>query len=411
MQWAVAGRLDDLPLLEACLHDKRHDMEVEDTRGAWLWQLIQAVNAKERFRGALLCDLKTLTDDRSASQLCELAYFYATSGAEEFRKRLYDIVEQKPILDAPQLGESEILRLDGENGFLFAAKVRGRLLVDRGWEWDDETLLQDAVEQLGETRVVTLLESAKDKSVKNFHACWVREKYRNAGRRPQPSRQEKMQAISVDDIIAEAEKEKSEFGSFRGWGMHAKDDDLNKILEALWSTERPRTIVNFLKILSNRPMPSFDARLIEFCHHTDEEVRRWAFNSLEMNAHPLVREFAITNIQQGLLDPFFAGLLVRNYAKGDETLLLDAMELPSDVNQLHWLLMDVVKVLENNDEADPSKLAVVVYAHTPCTNCRFHAARLLHAKKVAPDWMRAECRHDASEECRKLFQDTTSPPP
>ena len=409
MQWAVAGRLDEIPLLEACLHDLRHDMQVEDSRGAWLWQLIQTVNGKERFSGPLLHHLREFTDDRSVHQLCELAYFYAATGDEHFRKRLYEIVEQKPVLDAPTLGEDEILRLDGEKGLLFAARVRGNLLADRGWEWDDDNLIHNAVEQLGETQTVTLLQKTTDKAVKNFYDCWVSEKRRLTERRQHPSHKEVMQAIDVDDIVAEAEKERPAIGLFRGWGMHAIDDDLNRILAALWSSKRPKAIVNFLRIFSNRPLPSFDPRLIEFCNHTDEEVRRRAFKSLEKNSHPLVREFAITSLQQGFGDRQFVGLLIKNYAKGDEKLILEAVELPNDVNELHWLLMDVIKVLENNNEADPSKLALVAYAHTPCENCRFDAARLLNSSKVVPNWMQAECCYDSSERCRKLFQDMTMP--
>jgi hypothetical protein len=409
MHWAVAGRLDETPLLEACLHDLRHDIQVEDSRGEWLWQLIQAVNSSERFSGPLLDNLRRFPDDRSVYQLCELAYFYAATGSEDFRQRLYEIVEQKPFIDAPRLGEDEILRLDGEKGFLFAAKVRGNLLIDRGWEWNDDSLIHDAVEQLGETQTVTLLQSTTDKSVKRFHDCWVNEKKRQTERSQQSNRKQEMQAIGVDDIIAEVEKERPAIALFRRWGMHAIDDDLNKILEAMWSTKRPKAVVNFLRIFSNRPLPSFDPRLIEFCNHTDEEVRRWAFKSMENNSHPLIREFAITNLQQGVRDGRFVGLLIRNYAKSDETLILGAMELPNDLNELHWLLGDVIKVLENNSDADPSKLALVAYVHTPCEICRFDAARLLNSSKVAPDWMPAECRNDSSERCRELFLDTTKP--
>ena len=362
MQWATTGKLEDKPLIKACLHDLRHDMQVEDSRGSWLWQLIQAVNGEQRFRNQLVEELRELPDARSIYQLCELAYCYAAQGDDEFRKRLYEIVEQKPVPDSPGLGEDEILRLDGQDAFVFAAKVRGTRLASREWEWHDASLIHDATEQLGETQVGKLLKSTTDKSVKRFHDCWLAEKKRDSERKPQPSRKEQMQETSVDEIIAEAESQRPGIGFFRGWGMHASDDDLNTVLQGLWSVDHPKVILNFLRVFSNRPLPTFDPRMIEFCNHSDEQVRLWAFNALQMNSHPLVREFAVTNIRQGLRDRFFGGLLIRNYAAGDENLLLEALELPEDVNELHWLLMDVIKVLENNEEADPSKLALVVYA-------------------------------------------------
>ncbi len=128
MQWAIGGRLDDEPLLEACLHDQRFDGQVEDSRGDWLWKMVQAVGAAERFRVPILHALYDLSDSRSATQVCELARCYAKQGDEAFRSQLYEIVAKRPFEDTPWLGEEEIIAVDGEQGFLFAARVRGRLL-------------------------------------------------------------------------------------------------------------------------------------------------------------------------------------------------------------------------------------------------------------------------------------------
>ena len=63
------------------------------------------------------------------------------------------------------------------------------------------------------------------------------------------------------------------------------------------------------------------------------------------------------------------------------------MEFPDDECELHWLLMDAIKVLEKNPEADCSRLGVIAYASTPCEHCRFRAARLLVNQQVAPEWL------------------------
>jgi hypothetical protein len=131
MQWAKMGHLHDAPFVEACLQDLRFDMDVEDTRGAWLWDIIQAVNANARFRETILATLRNMPEDRDACQFCELGFHYAVSGDETFRARLYEIVVQRPFADRPWLGEKQILDLDGEEGFLFAARLRGTQLTDR----------------------------------------------------------------------------------------------------------------------------------------------------------------------------------------------------------------------------------------------------------------------------------------
>ena len=68
-----------------------------------------------------------------------------------------------------------------------------------------------------------------------------------------------------------------------------------------------------------------------------------------------------------------------------------------------WKMIQAInRVLEKNSEADCSRLAVIVYAETPCENCRFFAVRLLHTRKAMPDWMREECKYDSAEDCRQL---------
>ena len=84
--------------------------------------MVRAVDAVDRFQGPIQRALYDLADARSADQLCELARCYAEAADETFRKRLYEIVEQKPIAGNRCLGEAEIIVLDGESAFLFASR-------------------------------------------------------------------------------------------------------------------------------------------------------------------------------------------------------------------------------------------------------------------------------------------------
>ena len=143
-------------------------------------------------------------------------------------------------------------------------------------------------------------------------------------------------------------------------------------------------------------------KLIDLCQHANDEVRRRAFAALEKNAHPSIREFALRELDRGVATGANVGLFIENYQKGDEHRILEAVVLPDDNVQRHWLLMDCVKVLEKHPEAECSKLGGIVYAKTPCSSCRFNAARLLHGKKVAPEWMVEECKYDSVEDIRKL---------
>ncbi len=195
----------------------------------------------------------------------------------------------------------------------------------------------------------------------------------------------------------------------RVWGIHADEPALRTVLQHLWSESDPKTIANLLRVFARRQLPEFDPRLIDLCRHGDEEVRRWAFAALQKNAHPLIRQFALTELENGVRDESVVALFINHYQRGDEHRLLEALELPEDECELHWLLMDAIKVLKENPEADCSRLGVIAYASTPCETCRFEAARLLFNQQAAPQWLKEECRHDSCEDCRELAAKVTGP--
>jgi hypothetical protein len=350
----------------------------------------------------ILHALYELSDERSADQLCELACCYAAMGDEAFRLRLYEIVERNPFPNyCACLGEEEILALDGEPAFLFAARVRGASLAGREWEWEDGKLVDLAVKRLGDEQVSALLDASTDTAIRRFRDGWRHDELQKARPRQPDAHKEQMAAIPVEEIIQEAVSG-AKINRLRGWGMYAKETDLRLVLQRLWIEQEPQVIVKLLRIFSKRPLPEFDARLIELCGHGHEEVRRWALCALEQNTHPLIREFALVELQRETQERFVAGLFINNYRQGDER-ILETMELPADACQLHWLLMDVNKVLEKNPQADWSRLGLIGYALNPCENCRCDAARLLLKQQAALQWLIEESRHDSSEECRELF--------
>jgi hypothetical protein len=345
----------------------------------------------------------------NAHQLCQLAGHYAENGDETFRRRLYEIIEQKPIKDMPWIGEEELVALDGGPAFVFVVQLRGQELPTRDWEWDDNRLIETACECFGEDRVTQLISNSEDEAIRRFYQGWLREEKRRAERTPAQSRREAARAISVSEIIdaAQSDNARFRFGRFRSWGMYADEPDLEPVLQQLWSTDSAHVLANLLSVFCNRALPEFDARLIDFCQHEDAEVRRRAFGALRMNKDPSIRRFALEQLETSVSDGAIIRLFANNHEPGDEHRILESLELPPDENDLHGLLMDVNIVLEKNPEADCSKLAVIVYTLTPCENCRFAAMRLLHSRQVVPEWVQEECRYDSGEDCRQLVTSAT----
>ncbi|QDU04599.1 hypothetical protein V6x_43270 [Gimesia chilikensis] len=406
--WAEQGVLTEEPLREACLQDLRYDHMCEDLRGDWLWEIINAAGFRNAIRVPLLHALYELSAPENARQLCKLAQHYAASGDAAFRDLLYQIVTQKPLAAADYdfLGESELLALEGERGFLCAAKSRGAQIKHIDWDWPEESLLREAGELIGETRIHELLSSTSDPDLNRFFESWQQQLREKAERKQQKQRHRKKQQAqqteetSVETVL-EAARGETHCSWFRSWGTQAAPTELNVVLQALKSSKEPVVLLNLIKVFANRALPEFDSRLIELCQHPDPELQRRAWVALANNSHPEIREFAKQQLNENQPACLFS-LFIRNYEPGDENRLLAALSLPEDASESHSVLSDLIEVLKENPTADCSSLARVIYRFTPCEICRYKAVQLLHDRSRIPDWMANECRFDSYAETRTL---------
>ncbi|QDU41052.1 hypothetical protein Mal4_54170 [Maioricimonas rarisocia] len=400
MQWARSGRLDSDLLLDACLHDLRYDKQLEDNRGEWLWELIGAAGLSEPLRQPLLDALRSCHKEANAYQLCELAYHYAVDGDGESAASLARFVGIRQVPEAPWIGEGQLLALGGLEAFRLIVRIRGAVLAQTEWEWHDLAVVERAEELFGDGAVADRLTRDPDDDIRRFAARWKIETAERSAETP-PVRADRTKSRSIDDVLAAARSNEGGYW-LRSWGMQASDEDLRTVLDAACASDRPETTAKLLRVFSNRALPTFDSRLLELCRHEHEDVRRWAFNAAAINTDSAIRAFAWQQLQENPAGPAVK-LLERNYVSGDEDRVLDAMAIPEEAFPRHSLLMDVLKMLEANPGADCSRLAVVIYANTPCQMCRRGAAALLHDRDVAPPWLIEECADDAEEATRELF--------
>lgn|GEM_PF-1124875 len=402
--WAKKGLwTDKANLLHACLHDLRYDRQCEEPRGAWLWQIMEAVGVTDEFRGDILDSLKAINDGLAGQQLCQFAVFYARNGDERFRLALQDIVVRKPDPTVPRFGEQELIELDGAPGFLFAARNHGASLSSREWEWDDKYFMDEALPRLGESFVITLLqrESQSSPEVKRLYDAWQKSM---AGKTsaPRQSHADRMRQISLQEVIRVAEAERNKAGLLRGWGMYAGEADLRAVRNLLLESKDASVTVNYLRLFSNRPIPEFNERFLTFLEHEDENIRARALTALAQNTNPAIRKFALDHLGERVCEPGFLKLFIHNFLPGDENVLWRALRIPDDVDDCHWQLMDLRKILENNPESKCQDLAKMIYRLTPCGSCRHDTIKLLINRSLAPAWLVEESRYDAVEDSRSL---------
>ncbi len=409
-QWAIDGKLEDGPLLEACLQDLRYDSQIDGPRAHWLWTMVRASGAADRFRAPILQAFNGMPDERDLHQLCAIAAHYALTGDESFRRRLYEIVEQRPYLDRSWLGEEEIMQLDGEAAFAFAARVRGQRLIEGDSEWDHDGLVREAVDQFGKEPVDNLLANNTDEAIRAFAQAWLTQKADTLKRPSGPSYEERMRTISVESVLEMSESGNPSY-RLRRWGRLADDSQREVVLRHLRTVQEPTTLANLLWVFSDRAVPQGIDTFLALSLHDEPEVSRRALGALENIAHPSVRQLALDNLGTGIGGGSVVGLLARNFQPGDEGRILEALEIPEESSTRHDLMMDVIKILQTNAQADAAQLGVVAYATTPCGHCREKSVRLLLDRHVAPGWLLDECRNDSNENIRALVNTNDRPNP
>jgi hypothetical protein len=401
--WTKAGHANTTQLIDACLNDYRFDRQVEDARGDWLWRIAKASSNYDTIRNCVMDALDNVSNSDAESQLCQLAAHFAEEGDDRFRMRLRTIVEEKPVEEMQFLGERELMRLDGDEGFLLALRRHAADLRTREWDWFDAALVDEAREILGELHVSNLLRelSATDDDIRVFTEALHHESSRTPYDGSAAYRQE-LASLTVDEIIAAAESSQKARAHFRGWGRQAKSSDLERILERLLDSTNAEVIDKYLQVFAMRALPRFDSRILELCQHESLQVRRRAARAVANNKHSEVRKFAVSKLGDPEYQKYAIEMLAKNYERGDEHTVLEAIVLPNESDQRHWMLMSLLKMIEENSEAECSRPAKLIYAESPCSQCRYSTVRLLENREVLPDEIRTECRFDVQPDTRAL---------
>ena len=405
------GRLiDEEAMLDACLHDRSYDPQLEAERAPWLIDILTAAESVDRFQTPILDALSRSGDTWDLAQLCELAEVYAQRGSEKARKALYRAWDRSPDPSAPWLAEEQILRLDGLEGLLYIAERRGAA-VRRGDEnWGLHDTIRDAEGICGPKAVADALETSALRSadVAAFakQAEEERRRHLEQASEDRVGLRKEVQALPLAQVLDAIEGKSTGLSNhmLSRWGRRADEDSLQCVAEGLLRETDPERLVRYLAVFSRRPLPKFDAGLIGLLDHDDADVRRGAARALSENEAPALRDLALSRLEDGKADGDTLGLLKRNYRAGDHRLVearLAECEDPDETHDICWGLRDVF------DQADRSEGAGCVlfgYEQTPCSNCRQVFFAWLMDRGEAPAEVTAECRFDANPDIRELAE-------
>lgn len=402
-----SGKLiDDAAVLDASLHSRAFDPQLEGNRATWIMEILDAAQAAEAFRPRILAGFQETTDTWDLQHLCEFAKIYAERDCAEARAALYDLYERNPDRTAGWLGVEEILNLDGMSGFLRAAALRLPNSNEDEWWRDFDSLIDQADRRFGVAEVDSALERTPELAGFKMVVSRQRNRWKPETGEARSSPAAPCRDRSPQEIIEEIESLDEDRGRIRHmtWGRYATDEDLTPIVAALFSQTDRGKLASYLQIFRKRALPRFDERLVALAEHRNKAVRDNAMAALAMNAHEAVREFALARLRAGRGDSETLALLARNYRRGDHTLIHEALRRDGSQEEMHGVVWALCDIFIEHGAPDGSEVLLFSYEATPCSNCRERIVEHLLNLGLAPDDMRDECRYDANGEIRALVE-------
>ena len=427
-------------LLHALLNCQTYDPQIEGDRSGWLMAITDLAGAGDSVYSEFISSVHELPVCENQWQFRSHTVQRATvlgllakrgfAGARGALERLF--LDNCVASGDDIIGGLDIIELDGEQGLVQVASVLGHRAHEAGVadvvDWFLSVFDEDREEGAG----LRVLEAARgsDPGVEWFlrirEAAWARieaaERQAEAvqgGAAAGPFGPEYevlprlVKGLNVEQVLdwirnappKPQSLESVQEGRFwlQGWGSAATEPDLDRVLLALEQTEDSLQHRRLLCVFGQRPMPRLPEKVLVLAETGERPVRARAYVALSHLADPRVRDLATRCMSAEQFEAGSLRLWRSSFQRGDHRTIEEGLVLSDDVESLHMVLFHLVDVCVHGGRPECVPLMLLVCAHSPCSTCRGQVVECMVKLGVAPDWLLAEARFDASEFTRELL--------
>ena len=379
-------------ILDAALFPKVYDSQCNGHGEKWLARLCEIAGLVE----SLVSREHGIAGDLDLR--CGLLAQFALRGNATARAELrewcrYD--EEKEWLPAA----GEIVEVDGEEGFLFAADRAGEALLKHPDYWGATYLASLLDEQAGEGRAMAIMdrESPSNPNIAAFREAVLKHEARmNA--KPQPS-----PTPTVDEVIAQILASPKRVPRLRNYGEKATLEERRKVAALDFTKMDPVPLENYLCYFQRLGFPEFREEYLALLRHPEERVRWLAQVVMSHHAEPQVRRAAYEALARGELAAFVR-LLRSSGSAEDLEPLLAAISAPgslADADEAHDVIGALYDLVDDNAKVN-LRVMVRIYESSSCRICRYKAVKLMAEHSILPQWIAEECLTDAYDDTREI---------
>jgi hypothetical protein len=413
-------------IFDACLRNTSYDPQIEGYRAGYLFDVIKLTADPDFFRDPILAALENIDNpnDSDAYQLIGLAAYYAKDrGNQRARQIVYDQFVTHLGVDewGNHVRARKVVYIDEIEGLLFVAERFGEMLLNQLEGSPLYSLFDDpenACDEEERAQWCALAEAAQTNS--KIAAYLDYERHEHTERRPRHKRTRTIKPeelyVYIKPRLAKINWQNSRH-DLRMWGRDASDDDIQRAAvdmlfldpfeeRDLWNT--------YCWIFNKRPFPQGPQKLTDVVrqisgkpHYGEDDIssEKWlklnTLNVLEKVTHPAVRVLAIDLLDDNDWQAWTVDMLVSNWQDGDWARLEAISVRQMERDQWHGFAMAIRHAFNAHPSPAAETTLLNVYEHNPCSFCREANVESLHQLDALPDWMIAECRHDANYDLRE----------
>jgi len=404
-------------LLYACTHNLAYDRQTEDNRALHLFDIIQATGEPSYYARAIEKALEEVgesdnweEDERSIEQMFDLLDLLAKNDDLTARQSLYQLFA-KFATHSGGSGADALVDMDGLDGYLFV--VRHWILHPQEEEdcWYETSLLEDVEQRFGKDEAQAFLaQVAQTEPAVGVYLAGVREKQADEeARRKRRPKQHKPDSAEIRQTLLDFDKRFNRPQMWR-WGERMSNADAERFGAELLAETDPKRLERYLHLFHKRAFPLDHAPLLALAQSADPAIAKTARAALAQIAAPEVRALALKLMDTDPQPWDGIGMLVTNFCTGDEQAVERVVGSCWDEDEMHWLTLDVLRLVEANPQPSFAGALMQIYEEGYCTMCRHGVLKLLADIGPLPPSVIEECHYDADKETRKVMQEARHGP-
>jgi len=387
-------------LEKACLENFTYDPQCEGDRSKWLYRILEQTSDIEHYERYIIEKLPTLTFDSSWDQnhIYGLLKQFSKHGSSAARELLYDHFSKnlRVTYNESWIGGSQIIDLDGLEGFLFVVRVIGENLIRTEDFSEDEYLLSEMIEEEDEDLVIDALMKAS--ATCEFTKKYMDEvipQYEESKRKETKDRivrtaSERRKAFGhsqekVLEMIEDSSKAKKYPGFYMAYGRVATDEEIGQTIQKMLEESRPEQLIRYAWVFRRRyisknkmPEPLFK-KMLGLLDSSNVDLVEAVSYDLSYVDDERVRTIGIERLQNPSKISFCSVVkLLSSSIKQDDTQLLAECFLSirdtldeCEIHECHGVIMDIIN-LADKLQVDVHLQTVLehCYVLTPCSLCR-----------------------------------------